>query len=80
MNPLSLGAVVQDDVKTAGDCNNELLESTVRMSSTMRSTWHVVEVVNALYMKINTDARFNVSEVPSVVDNTRQLDETAFGD
>jgi hypothetical protein len=77
MESLFVTAVVEHDVESAGDGNDELIEVFVRMASPLGASRDIVEIVDALDVKGDVVATLNKSEVPPRVRDFRQIDESA---
>ena len=59
--------IVQNDVKAAGGCNNELMTLFQRMASAALTPWNIIKIKNPFDLERDVAGSFNESQVPAFV-------------
>ena len=67
-------AIIQGDIKTSGERDEHLMECFVSMTSAVRATRDVVQVVDSLYLEWNVLRPFDKGEVPAWIRDFWKLD------
>jgi hypothetical protein len=67
MKPTPLETIIQNDVEAAGHRDDELMQSQVRMATTLGAPWDVVQVVHTLDVKGDLAAGLDKRQVASRV-------------
>ncbi len=78
MNALFSAAIIQMNVKVASHCDQELLEISMGVCTSVCVARHVVQVVNSLDRKRDMAIAFDEGQTASWIPDFRQGDESAL--
>jgi len=73
----ALSAIIQCDIKTSRDCDNQLLKESMRMTSAARSARDIIQIVHSGDIKWDVIPPFGKGEIPTWISDYRQVDEVA---
>ena len=79
MNALLVFSVIQHHIKTPRHGDDELMQIFVRMTTTFRTTWNIVEIINAPDIKRDMAIALNEREITSRVGNLWQVNHSTLG-
>ena len=70
-------AIVQNDIKTAGHCNDKLMQPFMGMSAPLGPARHVIEIVDPADVERHMLLPFDKGQVAARVGYFRQLNDVA---
>lgn len=80
MHPFFVLAVIEHYIEAPRHGNNELMQSLMGVSSTLRTPWHVIKIVDALNVKWYVMTALYKSEIPARILNLGKINNFAVID
>lgn len=77
MEAFFLAAIIQHDVKTAGQGDDELVQILVCVSAAFRAARHIVKIIDALDVKRHMASALDEGQVAARFGNLGQVDDFA---
>jgi hypothetical protein len=73
-------AVIENHVKAARHCDDELMQIFMSMAAALRASWDVVEIVDARYSEGDVPVSLDKREVAPRILDLGKIDDAAFAD